>query len=44
MINEIKRCPTMLENVYFPNNEEASIPVLTAVFCFIHAAHNLIKL
>ena len=28
----------------FPNNERASIAVFTAVFCFTHAKHNLIKL
>ena len=43
MINELGRCPTRSENVYFANNEQASIAVFTAVFCFTHAEHNLIK-
>ena len=30
--------------VYFANNEQASIAVFTAVFCFTHAEHNSIKL
>ena len=44
MINELGRCPTRSENVYFANNEQASIAVFTAVFCFTYAEHNLIKL
>ena len=32
MINELARFPTRLHNVYFVNNEQASIAVLTAVF------------
>ena len=44
MINELVRFPTKSENVYFANNEQASIAVFTAVFCFAHAEHNLIKL
>ena len=44
MINELGRCPTRSENVYFANNEQTSIAVFTAVFCFTHAEHNLIKL
>ena len=44
MINELARFPTKPENVYFDNNEQASIAVFTAVFCFIHAEHHLIKL
>ena len=44
MINELSRSPTRSENVYFANNEEASIEVFTAVFCFTHAEHNVIKL
>ena len=44
MINELVRFPTRLENVYFANNEQASIAVFTAVFCFTHAEHHLIKL
>ena len=44
MINEPGRCPTRSENVYFGNNEQASIAAFTAVFCFTHAEHNLIKL
>ena len=44
MINELACFPTRSENVYFANNEQASIAVFTAVFCFTHAKHNLIKL
>ena len=44
MINELGRCPTRSQNVYFDNNEQASIAVFTAVFCFTHAEHNLIRL
>ena len=44
MVNELGRSPTRSENVYFPNNEQVSIAVLTAMFCFTHAEHNLIKL
>ena len=44
MINELARFLTRSENVYFPNNEQASIAVFTAVFCFTHAEHHLIKL
>ena len=41
--NELGRCPTRSDNVYFVNNEQASL-AFTAVFCFAHAKHNLIKL
>ena len=44
MINELVGSPTRSENVYFANNEQASIAVFTAVFCFTHAEHHLIKL
>ena len=44
MINELARSPTRSENVYFANNEQASIAVFTAVFSFTHAEHHLIKL
>ena len=43
MIGEFAHSPTILENVYFANNEQASIAVFTAVFCLKHAEHNLIK-
>ena len=39
IINELGRCPTRLDNVYFTNNEQASLAVFTAVFCFTHAQH-----
>ena len=35
MINELARFPTRSDNVYFANNEQASIAVFTAVF-FLH--------
>ena len=44
MINELGRCPTSSENVYFANDEQASMAVFTSVFCFTQAEHNLIKL
>ena len=44
MINKLAGSPTRSENVYFANNEQASIAVFTAVFSFIHAEHHLIKL
>ena len=44
MINEMARVPTRSNNAYFANNEQASIAVFTAVFCFTHAEHYLIKL
>ena len=44
MINELTRFPTRSDIAYFANNEQASIAVFTAVFCFTHAEHLLIKL
>ena len=44
MINELAGSPTRSENVYFSNNKQSSIAVFTAVFCFTHAVHLLIKL
>ena len=44
MINELAGSTTKSENVYFANNEQASIAVFTAVFCFAHVEHHLIKL
>ena len=42
MINEIARFPTRLENVYFVNNEQASIAVFTA--CFVLHMLYIIKI
>ena len=44
MINEPADSPTRSENVNFANNEQASMAVFTAVFCYAHAEHHLIKL
>ena len=44
MINELAGSPTRSENVYFANIEQVLIAVFTAVFCFTHAEHHLIKL
>ena len=44
MINELAVSPTRSENVSFANNKQASIAVFTAVFCFTHVEHHLIKL
>ena len=43
MINQLAGAPTRSKNVYFANNEQASIAVFTAMFCFTHAEHHLIK-
>ena len=44
MIYEIARFPPRSDNVYIANNEQASIAFFTAVFCFTHVGHHLIKL
>ena len=44
MIYEIAGSPARSQNAYFANNEQASIAVFTAVFCFTHAKTNLNKL
>ena len=44
IINELGRCPTRSDHVCFADNEQASLAVFTAAFCFAHAEHNLIKL
>ena len=44
MVNELARFPTRSDNVYFAYNEQVSIAVFTAVFCFTHTEHRLIKL
>ena len=48
MINELARSPSRSENVHFADNGQASVPigpsVFTAIFCFAHAEHHLIKL
>ena len=41
LINELAGSPTRSKNVYFANNEQASIAVFNAVFSF---THHLIKL
>ena len=43
MIKKAGHCPTISDNVYFAINEQASL-AFTAVICFAHAEHNLIKL
>ena len=40
MINELVGSPTRSDYVYFANNEQESIAVFTAVFCFVHAEHH----
>ena len=42
MINELGRSSARKESVYIANNQQASIEVFTAVFCFTYAKHNLI--
>ena len=43
MINKVGCSPTRSDNVYVPNNEQASL-AFTAAICFAHTEHNLIKL
>ena len=38
MINELTGSSTRSENLYFANNEQASIAVFAAVFCFTQCA------
>ena len=40
IINELGCCPTISDNVYFANNEQASLSTFTAAFWFAHAEHN----
>ena len=44
MINELGGCLIRSGNVYFANNEQASLAVFTVVFYFTHAENNSIKL
>ena len=44
MINELADSPTRSVNVFFANNEQALVAVVTAVSCFTHGEHHLIKL
>ena len=43
IINEIWRCPTRSDNVYFANNGLTSLAVFSAAFCFAHDKQNLIE-
>ena len=42
MINELGIWPTNSNDVYFANNEQASL-AFSNLFCFAHAENNLIK-
>ena len=44
IIIELGCCSTRSDNLYFANNEQASLVVFTVAFCFVHAEYNLIKL
>ena len=44
MIYKLGNSPTRLGNAYFATNEQASIAVFTAVFCFTHVEHNIVEL
>ena len=44
IIIDLGCCSTRSDNLYFANNEQASLVVFTAAFCFVHAKYNLIKL
>ena len=35
--NELGSCPSRSDNIYFANNEQASVAVFSAAFCFAHA-------
>ena len=35
--NELESCPSRSDNIYFANNEQASVAVFSAAFCFAHA-------
>ena len=43
IIDELVRCPTRSGNLYFANNDQATLAFVPA-FCLAHAKHNLIKL
>ena len=43
IIDELARCPTRSGNLYFANNEQATL-AFAAAFCLAHTEHNLIKL
>ena len=43
IIDELVPCLTRSDNLYFANNEQASLS-FTVVFLFAHAKHNLVKL
>ena len=44
IIIELGCCSTRSDNLYFANNEQASLVVFTVAFSFVHAEYNLIKL
>ena len=39
-INDLGRCLTRSDNIYFANNEQASLALFTVAFCIAHAEHN----
>ena len=43
IINELVRCSTRSDDIYFAHNEKKLL-AFTVAFCFAHAEHNLIKL
>ena len=40
IINDLGRCLTRSDNIYFANNEQASLGLFTVAFCIAHAEHN----
>ena len=42
--NELGHFRNRYDNFYFANNEQASLAVFTAAFCFAHSERNLSKL
>ena len=44
IINELGRCPTRSNKVYFADNEQTLLAFFTAVFCLTHAGHNKLNL
>ena len=40
IINDLGRCLTRSDNIYFGINEQASLALFTVAFCIAHAEHN----
>ena len=40
IINDLGLCLARWDNIYFVNNEQASLGLFTVAFCIAHAEHN----